>query len=533
MFFKNNRSQLQKQYASALMLMLGLSMAAAAAMAQSEETVSSAHAQVRMRYAVLPDAVTFKTTAAGSLEAGASHYPLEAGTWTLRAENLQPARQHFYVFKKSFQPGDEVQRDAFIALWRQRGYTPQIKTLGKRFRTGTGRIIDNRVYWIAIARFDKEADATALAQSMQDDPIRPWIRSERVLPGSCTFTLQGTNTSKPLTLTAPLKIHCTAPIEIMNLSDAYWKSNQRNRLFHGPLEITVGYGRDLEVYGTLAVEEYLRGVVPAEMPASWPLEALKAQAIVARSEIYASMAGKYELEGFDFTIFESCRAYNGVSGHAVQSDAAVAQTKGMALVAQNKYISAVFSSCCGGWTENNDNVWSGPPDPVLRGKSDLRTNSPSISPAQNLRTWLTTAPDAWCAGDSAGYRWQKSYSRSELTEIVNQRHNLGTVLRIEEGARGVSGRLKTLTIVGEKDSITLTGELNIRQAFGGLPSAMVIIETVMNGTSPAVYTFTGGGRGHGVGMCQYGARGMASAGKDFAAIAAHYFPHADLERTME
>jgi len=115
--------------------------------------------------------------------------------------------------------------------------------------------------------------------------------------------------------------------------------------------------------------------------------------------------------------------------------------------------------------------------------------------------------------------------------MVNQRHNVGTLTNIREGARGVSGRLKSITITGSAGSVTLDKELAIRQAFGGLPSAMVIIEPA-SGNAAAGYTFKGGGRGHGVGMCQHGARGMAAAGRGFEAIVARYFQGAAVERTQ-
>ena len=495
------------------------------------DSTDPARAEARIRYAVLKDAVTIRTTAECVVESSGARYRLNAGEWTFEASGIHPAAVRYHVFPKTFQPGEEQERDAFLASWRARGYTPEIETFGRLFMTQTGRRFDNREYWVSLSRYEREQEANALVQKLKEEPVWAWVRTERIQPGTCVFSIRGAGKRSTDKLSAPLTLQCAAPFEVVDISGGYWKEHKVNRLFQGPLSIEVGPAGELEVYGSLPVETYLRGVVPAEMPASWPLEALKAQAVVARSEIYASLAGKYRLEGFDFTALESCRAYAGLAGHTPRTDEAVAATEGMALVYREEFIKAVFSSCCGGWTENNENVWSGPPDPMLRGASDLRVLNNGASPSANLRGWLSSSPDAWCSGDATGFRWQKRYTIQELTKMVNQRHNVGTLTNIREGARGVSGRLKSITITGSAGSVTLDKELAIRQAFGGLPSAMVIIEPA-SGNAAAGYTFKGGGRGHGVGMCQHGARGMAAAGRGFEAIVARYFQGAAVERTQ-
>lgn len=495
-------------------------------------TIDPARAEARIRYAVLKNAVTIRTTSDCILESGGRRYRLAAGEWTFEASELHSAVLRYHVFPKTFQPGEEQERDAYLASWRARGYTPEIEVFGRLFECGTGKRFDNREYWISLARFDNEQEAGALIQKLKAEPVWAWVRPERTRAGTCAFTVRGQGKRSTDKLPAPLLLQCDSPVEVVDVSCGFWKANKANRLFQAPLTIEVGSEGDLEVYGNLSVETYLRGVIPAEMPASWPLEALKAQAVVARSEIYASLAGKYRMEGFDFTALESCRAYTGLGGHTPRTDEAVAATAGMALVHGGTFVNAVFSSCCGGWTENNENIWSGPPDPMLRGLSDLRGKNSTVSPSADLRNWLSTSPDAWCSGDTEGFRWRRRYTVRELSDLVNRSYNVGTIKSIRTGARGVSGRLKSITITGSAGSVTLDKELAIRQAFGGLPSAMVIIESTASGDAPTGYTFRGGGRGHGVGMCQHGARGMASAGRGFETIVARYFQGAALERTQ-
>lgn len=488
-------------------------------------------ARARIRYAVLKDSVTVRISGSSVVTTGGTRFRVDGGEWTFESSGIRPARNRHHVFPKTFMPGEESARDAYMAEWRSRGYEPQVEIIGHRFRTAPGALLDNREYWISLARFDTEPEARTLIERLKGESVWAWTRPERISPGSGVFHIRGQGRRSPDALSAPVEIASETPIEVVDVSSSFWKERKANRMFQGPLSLEIGPEGDIEIYGLLPIETYLQGVVPAEMPAGWPAEALKAQAIVARSEIYASLGHKYRLEGFDFTALESCRAYLGLSGHAPTTDDAVRATSGMALVYGGKYGKTVFSSCCGGWTENNENVWSGPANMLLRGGPDFPSGKGGAGPSAGLNQWLSGSPPAWCAGDAAGFRWQKRYTVAELSKLVNQRHTVGTIQRIQEGPRGVSGRLKSVTITGSRGTVTIERELAIRQAFGGLPSAMVIIQASPAAGSPASFTFTGGGRGHGVGMCQHGARGMALAGRRFEEIVAQYFPGATIERT--
>lgn len=492
--------------------------------------ITPEQSRARIRYAVLKDKATFRASREMIIRSGKSRYRVDAGEWTFEVSVTRPATQRYHVFPKTFRPGEEQAREEYLSFWRARGYHPEIEEFGLLFQTAPGTLLDNREYWVSLSRFDTEQEAEALAAELKKESVWAWTRPERTAGGQGTFAIQGQGRRSSDLLECPLEISCEAPLEVVDVSSGFWREKKENRLFQGPLTLSIGPAGEIEIYGYLPVETYLRGVVPAEMPSSWPAEALKAQAVVARSEIYASLAGKYRLEGFDFTALESCRAYLGLSGHTAETDAVITATAGMALVHNNRYIKTVFSSCCGGWTENNENVWSGPADPMLRGVPDCSIGPEDITPASGLKRFLSSTPDAWCSSDTPGFRWQRRYSVGELSQLVNQKHRVGTIQSIREGGRGVSGRLKSVTIKGSLGTVTLEKELAIRQAFGGLPSAMVIIEQEPEAGVPGSFTIKGGGRGHGVGMCQHGARGMAAAGRGFEEIMAHYFPGARLER---
>ncbi len=506
---------------------------AGAGVLHADEAVDPHQVEAHMRYAVLADTATIRAEATLNLQVPGRRIELPAGTWRFEATDIRPASKRYHVFPKTFQPGERAEMEVYMATWQARGFDPEVETFGLLFRTPSGRMLDNRVHWVSLARFATEDEAQSLITQLRGESVWAWMRPERTGEGAAVFRVRDTHGNTLETLEAPIKLTSSKPIELQDMSSSFWQQRQANRLLHGSLRLAVGMDGAVEVYGRLPVELYLRGVLPAEMPAGWPDEALKAQAVVARSEIFASLAGKYKLEGFDFTALEGCRAYLGIGGHHPNTDAAVAATAGQALTRDNKFATTVFSACCGGWTENNENVWSGPPNMALRGKPDFDAQQQVSAPTSEggWRTQITGRPAAWCAPGNDTFRWQKRFSVAELSELVNRRHNVGTVRAIHTGARGVSGRLRSVTIEGSAGSATIERELAIRQLFGGLPSAMFIIETLPAGGTPSSFVFYGGGRGHGVGMCQYGARGMAAAGRKVEEIVTHYFTGVSIERT--
>jgi SpoIID/LytB domain protein len=188
----------------------------------------------------------------------------------------------------------------------------------------------------------------------------------------------------------------------------------------------------------------------------------------------------------------------------------------------------VYSANCGGHTENNENAWPDMPAlPALRGHRDApATGKPDIYAAgvseENLVRFIDQPPVAYCgqarlgAGDR--FRWTVKRTAAELDKLLAQYH-LGKIRAIEVPQRGVSGRALAVRVVGSARSETIRGELRIRQAFGGLRSSLFVVE-VKDGDA----IFRGAGFGHGVGMCQTGAVGMAEAGASYQQILRFYYP---------
>ena len=266
----------------------------------------------------------------------------------------------------------------------------------------------------------------------------------------------------------PLIVRSSAPIEVDNVDTGFWDEKRNHQKYAGELHLRIDADAKLELLEVLPLEQYLRGVLPAEMPSSWELEALKAQAVAARTEVIASLGSRYTLEGFDFMGNEQSRAYRGAGGFEPNTDQALADTRGQFLAQGGRIVPTVFSATCGGWTENNDTVWYGPPDDALRGVPDVARNR-NVLPLREdqLGEWLESRPEAYCAHDQTHFRWKRTYSSKEIHDMINKRHDVGRIERIELGDRGVSGRLKWIRIHGSTKVETIHKELPIRLAFGG------------------------------------------------------------------
>lgn len=311
----------------------------------------------------------------------------------------------------------------------------------------------------------------------------------------------------------------------------FW-SNQADRSYRGSVEITNG----INVVNIVNLEEYLYGVVPSEMPASWPKEALKAQAVAARSEAFKKL-GRHKNEGFDFCAEVHCQSYKGIEQETQRTNEAVDESRGEVMLYRGKPVDAVYSSNCGGHTQNN--VFGNTQDiPYLVSKVDaydkLNFTFP-LSPFE-MEGWLREPPKGiFCSlsGESSrsNFRWVRIYRVQELNETLNKIADFGEITKISVLERRPSGHISAIKVTGTKASQVLEKELNIRQALGNLRSSMFKVEIQYGpDKKPKTFIFYGGGWGHGVGMCQSGAYGMAKQGNNQKDILKHYFQAVEFKK---
>ena len=228
------------------------------------------------------------------------------------------------------------------------------------------------------------------------------------------------------------------------------------------------------VMNHVPLDKYLRGVVPLEMPALWPLEALKSQVIAARSYALTRLhptTGTYDV--YDDTrsqVYRGFEAENGVT------NAVISGTRGAVLLSGTKIVNAMFHSADGGWTENNENVYTSPTgqiivDPVsyLRGSSDRAPDGTSYDKTSPFATWQT-----------------KSYTGSALSAIfaTDSRTNVGTLTGLDLSRRGVSGRPISVTLTGTLGPKTVSSAI-FRSVFNaGKPAADPQLRSTLFDTQP-------------------------------------------------
>ncbi|WP_303842424.1 SpoIID/LytB domain-containing protein, partial [Selenomonas ruminantium] len=222
-------------------------------------------------------------------------------------------------------------------------------------------------------------------------------------------------------------------------------STYDNKSYRGALRL-VPRKDSLQLISRVPVEEYLRGVVPEEMPAEWNAEALKAQAAAART--YALRQRKrHAKEGFDVCSTTHCQQYGGLAVERATADQAVKDTYGEVLENQGALVEALFHTDSGGMTENSEDVW-GSRIACLRAVKEVRTET---------------------------YPWEKNITAQQFSELLRKRgKNIGELKKIELSPikigkaskdRTVSGRVKTVTFVGKSGKASMTGN-DLRSMLG-------------------------------------------------------------------
>ncbi len=218
--------------------------------------------------------------------------------------------------------------------------------------------------------------------------------------------------------------HGTRPLRLYNRNQNGWPSGTGGARYRGDLEVVRASGA-FQVINRLSLESYLRGVVPRESPSSWPREALRAQAVAARSYAVRGIKGG---GSYDLFCTAASQVYNGFDGEAASTNAAVAATAGVVPVYGGKPIVAYYFSTSGGRTENIENVWGGSPVGYLKSVADpYDTSSP-------YHSWK-----------DAPYRYGETTMARKLGGLVP-----GTLRAVYVTGRGKSPRVVSAAVLGQQ-----------------------------------------------------------------------------------
>lgn len=307
--------------------------------------------------------------------------------------------------------------------------------------------------------------------------------------------------------------------------------------YRGDLEILHNTSLNTLVpVNVLMLEEYLEGVISSEMPIPFPINALRAQAVLARTYALKHM-GKHKVYGYDLCDTQNCQVYKGVSAESERGNASVESTMGEVMVYNKKPIEAVFSANCGGITQSAKEAgWF--EHVYLHPVSDYKDFDFDHLQPYHFKDLLQHAHDAYSRYDKhvslAAYRWTRVVEEEDLRQVIRRkrRKDIGSITAIIPLRRGRSGYVNRVQVKGTKGSVILNKENVIRGNLGPgmLRSSYFIVQPNYENKKLKNFIFYGGGWGHGVGFCQTGAAGRAEAGQDYKTILYHYFPQAKLNK---
>lgn len=344
-----------------------------------------------------------------------------------------------------------------------------------------------------------------------------------------TFELVQYPDGKPIIFSKSVRIE---PLEYtpillhqVEFGKGYYWSGKADRQYRGELEL-LPKADGLTMVNIVNVEEYLYSVVPSEMPASWPEESLKVQAVAARTYTYYHL-GRFAEEGFDLCDTVRCAAYNGITWENSKVRNAVNDTSGVIMTYEGKPINAVYSANSGGHTENVEDVW-GFTLPYLKAVSTVKEESYSSFPLEpaDLKSWLRDIPESYSFDlhftNQSHYRWERRIS----VKYLQERLKIGEIQDLKIEGRGKGGSVTALRVVGNQGEIVLQSSL--RSQLGGLRSNRFFLRPEYENGQIVAYVFYGGGWGHSTGMDQVAAGGMGKSGYTYDKILKHFYTGIEL-----
>lgn len=358
----------------------------------------------------------------------------------------------------------------------------------------------------------------------------------------------------------------------------HWERKE-TQTFLGRLKFIVNEDKVCAV-NELPVESYLESVISSEMSATSSLELLKAHAVISRSWLLVQMQNRKDNHGkskpmssemptegelirwydredhtlFDVCADDHCQRYQGITKEtSPQVAEAIRQTKGQVLLYDGEICDARFSKCCGGETEEFQYCWENLCKPYLVALRDApHDEALQLNIEADADRWIRSNPESFCnthdvkvlsqvlnnydQETSDFYRWRVEYTQEQLQMLITEKLEIdfGHIIDLIPMERGTSGRLSKLKIIGDRKTLIIGKELEIRRALSKthLYSSAFVVDALDRNEQgiPQRFVLIGAGWGHGVGLCQIGAAVMGERGYNYNEILLHYYKGATIEQ---
>ena len=360
----------------------------------------------------------------------------------------------------------------------------------------------------------------------------------------------------------------------------HWQRTER-QCFKGSLMLLCENSA-ITAINIINIEEYLLSVISSEMSATSSLEFLKAHAVISRSWLVAQIKKKVNIaikhdetvansdeelikwydredhKNFDVCADDHCQRYQGINRESTDAvRQAIDATRGEVLMDDGELCDTRFSKCCGGVYELFENCWEPVHHDYLEARRDGvdENNFPDLTKEENAAHWIMSYPKAYCNTNDKNiltqvlnnydqetsdfYRWKIEYTQEQISQLIKERSGIdfGQIIDLQPIARGTSGRLYKMKIVGSKRSLIIGKELEIRRTLSKshLYSSAFIVErhNISDNGIPQKFVLRGAGWGHGVGLCQIGAAVMGEKGYSYRQILLHYFKNATITKLYD
>ncbi|HEY9771675.1 MAG TPA: SpoIID/LytB domain-containing protein [Coleofasciculaceae cyanobacterium] len=313
------------------------------------------------------------------------------------------------------------------------------------------------------------------------------------------------------------------------------------RLYGGSLKLQPNAHGEFTLVNHVPLETYLRGVVPYEIGANAPPQAVAAQTIIARTYALRNLR-RFAVDDYQLCATVHCQVYKGLNDANATSDRAIAQTAGLVLTYENELIDALYSSTTGGVTAGFEDTWNGTERPYLQPVIDAPQPfwdliKYPLNNESTFRQFISLTKGFNETGRTGVFRWHKTRSIADLNQDLRKyldktRHplaNFKTIESMQVQTRSRSGRILALNIKTDKGELQLHKN-EIRSALEPPRSTFFYLQPTYNQAKKLNgYDFIGGGFGHGVGLSQYGSYNLAKLGWSAAQILAFYYPQTKIK----
>lgn len=443
-----------------------------------------------------------------------------------------PIITYFATVKTRLVRFQEKIPSAPLAIWKKRGYE-SVRWVGPpRMDDQKKQALLERWFVSLTPPTGKKAAASVCKRVRRVWKSSCIVIARMELPQMGTGILEAENSNFSKKFHGILElVSPRSPIQVLDVLPEERTGEKIPEDFGPKLYIVPGFRNDLALVQSTSLGNYLEGVVPSEIFPRAPIEALRSQAIIARTYALRYLGMKKLPKPFSICGSTKCQVYRGVKHKKPLPSKAVQDTANIVVWEKPGHLAETFyHAICGGHTEPRAVVFGRPNRFYLQGTLDEFLPG-TVSPLYResfVQEYLNKPPSAYCGiatlTKKDRWRWSAQLDQEKLAKILKELRLTPPLTDVKILRRGISGRVLSMTFETALGSKIISGEYRIRMLLGGLLSSLFVLEKEQYENAIQTLTIQGGGYGHGVGLCQMGSIGRAEKGQTFQEILQAYYP---------